>query len=247
MAFKWSSIVWVVGLILVSLTTATCDDQPIVLSRTGGFSIGGRVITHPENATETLHCDHGYVEYFIPAKPRSASMVMWHSASMQAFQNRWDGGPGFKDILLRRNYPVYLWDGPRVGRANWGCEAYNYTPTYVDQKNFKGWMFGPNYPDWYPGVQFPTENKEAWEQATSARYLEFDNIDNVELHAKVAATAADSGKLGTNIVYLTNSAGGLRAQRVVTKANGTNIKALVMYESIGCVLPDNVNATAGTD
>ena len=96
-------------------------DGPIVLSRSGGFAIGGKVITNPANASETLHCDHGYVEYFMPAKPRAASLVMWHSASTQGFQNRWDGGPGFKDIFLRRNFPVYLWDGPRVGRANCEC------------------------------------------------------------------------------------------------------------------------------
>lgn len=31
-----------------------------------------------------------------------------------------------------------------------------------------------------------------------------------------------------------------------TKANGTNIKGIVTYESIGYVFPDNVNITAGT-
>jgi hypothetical protein len=32
------------------------------------------------------------------------------------WENRWDGGEGYKSILLRKKYPVYLWDGPRVGR-----------------------------------------------------------------------------------------------------------------------------------
>jgi hypothetical protein len=97
---------------------------PIVLDESGGFSVGGKVIASPFNPNDTLSCDHGYVEYFIPWKPRQTSLVMWHSSSTQSFQNRWDGGEGYKDIFLRRNYPVYLWEGPWVGRANWGCKPY---------------------------------------------------------------------------------------------------------------------------
>src|SRR5690242_17102270 len=104
------------------------NSQPITLSHTGGFSIGGKTIKSPPPRNLTLSCDHGYVEYFIPLRSRSTSLVMWHSSSTQVFQNRWDGGPGFKDLFLRRNYPVYLWDGPRVGRANWACEETKYVP-----------------------------------------------------------------------------------------------------------------------
>lgn len=60
------------------------------------------------------------------------------------------------------------------------------------------------------------------------------------------AIAADSGKLGKDIVYLTNSAGGLRALLATTKANGTNIKGIVTYESIGYVFPDNVGVKPNT-
>lgn len=98
--------------------------RPIVLAESGGFSVGGKVLANPLNTNETLSCGHGYVEYFQPLNPRQTSLVMWHSSSTQTFQNRWDGGPGYKDIFLRRDYPVYLWEGPGVGRANWGCEPY---------------------------------------------------------------------------------------------------------------------------
>ena len=53
---------------------------------------------------------------------------MWHSSSAQVWQTRWDGGEGYQSIFLRRGYPVYLWDGPRVGRANWSCEEIDYKP-----------------------------------------------------------------------------------------------------------------------
>ena len=219
--------------------------SPIMLEKTGGFTIGGKIISNPNFTSQTLSCDHGYMEYFIPWRPRKTSIVMWHSSSTQVWQNRWDGGEGYKDILLRRNYPVYLWDGPRVGRANWPCEDTSFRPSYRDQGNFASWNFGPKFGSWWPDVQFPTNDEAAWQQATSSRYVEYDTLENVQLHSDAAAIAADSGKIGSDIVYLTNSAGGLRAQLTAVKATRSNIKGLVTYESAGYVFPDNINITAG--
>jgi hypothetical protein len=210
---------------------------PIILSETGGFVIGGKVIADPRDATQHLSCDHGYVEYFLPVKPRRASLVMWHSSSTQVWQNRWDGGEGFKDMFLRRGYPVYLWDGPRVGRANWSCEPVTYTPQYRDEANFLSWNLGPAYGQWWPDVQFPVHDQQAWRDATASRYDEFDVLKNVRLQSDAAAVAADSGRLGDSIVYLTNSAGGLRAMLAASKATARNIAAIVTYESIGYVFP----------
>ncbi|KAF2652802.1 hypothetical protein K491DRAFT_718569 [Lophiostoma macrostomum CBS 122681] len=239
------------ALLLAFTSTTTAEDEsrslgPITLLESGGFNIGGKKISHPSFPNQTLSCDHGYLEYFIPWHQRKTNLVMWHSSSTQVWQNRWDGGPGFKDLFLRRDYPVWLWEGPRIGRANWGCENMTYQPSFFsDNANFAAWNLGPYYKQWWPGVQFPTDNDTAWRQATSNRYVEFDTAANVELHSDAAAIAADSGKIGTDIVYLTNSAGGLRAMMTTTKANGTNIKGIVAYESIGYVFPDNVNITAG--
>ncbi|OAA53501.1 hypothetical protein SPI_09429 [Niveomyces insectorum RCEF 264] len=219
--------------------------KPIWLDRSGGFAVGGTVIADPRRPNQTLSCDHGYLEYFIPWQPRRTSLVMWHSSSTQVWQNRWDGGEGYKDKFLRRDYPVYLWDGPRVGRANWGCAAQVYQPGYRDQGNFAAWNFGARYPDWYNDTQFPRHDREAWNQAMRARYDEFDTEANVYLHAQTAAVAADSGRAGADIVYLTNSAGGLRALLTATRANGTNIKGIVAYECIGNVFPDNAGVADG--
>jgi hypothetical protein len=168
---------------------------------------------------------------------------MWHSSSTQTWQNRFDGGEGYKDMFLRRRYPVYLWDGPRVGRANWACDPTTYTPDYRDQGNFLAWSFGPSFKNWWNDSQFPTWDDEAWQQATSSRYVEYDTPFNVHLESQAAAVAADSGKLGKSIVYLTNSASGLRSMMTVTKSNTTNIKAIVNYESVGYVFPDTANIT----
>lgn len=67
---------------------------PIVLDSTGAFEVGGKVISKPGDPGQTLSCDHGYVEYFIPAKRRSVGLIMWHSSSTKVWENRWDGGEG---------------------------------------------------------------------------------------------------------------------------------------------------------
>lgn len=223
--------------------------KPIMLESSGGFAVGGVVLENPQRANSTLSCDHGYLEYFLPWTRRATSLVMWHSSSTQVWQNRWDGGEGYKDMFLRRDYPVYLWDGPRVGRANYGCETTIYHPGYRDQGNFGAWNFGPSYPNWYNDTQFPKGNKEAWNQAVRARYDESDTADNVRLQAQAAAIAADSGRIsdsstGGGIVYLTNSAGGLRALMTATMANKTNIRGIVTYECIGSVFPNDTDVLA---
>ena len=204
---------------------------PITIQKQGSFAVGGTIIGDPD--TKSLHCDHGYVEYQIPVNPRRINLVMWHSAAAMAWMNRWDGGEGYQSIFLRRGYPVYIWDGPQVGRANWGCTDHSYTAaTGRDQGNFTAWRFGAKYPDWFEGVQFPTKDAEAWNQASRARYLEFDSVENAQLQSDAAAKLMD--KIGPSVA-LTNSAGGLRAILTALKTN--NLAGIVMYENVGYVYP----------
>lgn len=209
------------------------ENQPITLARQGAFEVGGKVLTGDKG---TLSCDHGHVDYQIPMQARSVALVMWHSSSAKVWQNRWDGGEGFQSIFLRRGFPVYLWDGPRVGRGNWGCESYTYAPeTGRDQQNFIAWRFGTKYPEWFPGVQFPTNDPKAWEQATRARYDEFDTIRNAQLETDAAAQAID--QIGPSVL-VTNSAGGWRAMLTALKTKSDNVKAIVAYENPGFVFPE---------
>jgi hypothetical protein len=222
-------------LVLTALGTiprlADAQSSPLVIDKQGAFAIGGRVLG--DAASSSLHCDHGVVEYQIPPQPRAVNLLMWHSASTVAWQNRWDGGEGFQSLFVRRGYPVYLWDGPRVGRANWGCVATTYEPVAGrDQANFTAWRFGTVYPDWFDGVQFPRTDAEAWNQAMRARYQEFDTIENAQLESDAAAALAD--RIGPTVA-LTNSAGGLRA--LLTAMKSDNIVGVVAYENVGYVYP----------
>jgi len=207
------------------------DESLIVLERQGAFAVGGQVLGDRE---ASLHCDHGVVEFQIPADRREVNLLMWHSASAVAWQNRWDGGEGFQSIFLKRGFPVYIWDGPRVGRANWGCADTAYVAEAGrDQGNFSAWRFGGEFLDWFDGVQFPVDDAEALNQAMRARYQEFDTLENVELQSDAAAVLTD--RIGPTVA-LTNSAGGLRALRAAQKSD--NIKGIVMYENVGFVFPE---------
>jgi hypothetical protein len=209
----------------------SADPLAIVIEKQGAFAIGGRVLG---NAVASLHCDHGVVQYQIPPQPRAVNLLMWHSASAVAWAARWDGGEGFQSIFVRRGFPVYIWDGPRVGRANWGCAETTYTPGLGrDQQNFVAWRFGAEYPNWFDGVQFPQDDPEAFNQAMRARYQEFDTLPNAQLESDAAAVLAD--RIGPTVA-LTNSAGGLRA--LLTALKSDNIKGIVMYENVGYVFPE---------
>ena len=127
---------------------------PIAIQKQGSFAVGGTILGDPN--AQSLHCDHGYVEYQIPVNPRRINLVMWHSAAAAAWLNRWDGGEGYQSIFLRRGFPVYIWDGPRVGRANWGCTSNTYAPgSGRDQRNFIAWRFGAQYPELVRGRAVP--------------------------------------------------------------------------------------------
>jgi hypothetical protein len=110
-----------------------------------------------------------------------------------------------------------------------------YTPAYFDQRNFAAWRFGLTYPNWHPGLQFPTADQEAWDQATRARYDEFDTPENALLQAEAGGQAID--KIGP-VVAVTNSAGGWRALLSALKAKSDHMKGIVAYETPGFVFPE---------
>ncbi|WP_066796652.1 alpha/beta hydrolase [Sphingomonas soli] len=204
---------------------------PLSIARQGAFEAGGSELGEGANSTS---CDHGHVEYQIPVRPRATALFLWHSSTAAMWQRRWDGGEGYQSIFLRRGFPTYIWDGPRVGRANYGCEAYAYTPLPGrDAESFVGWRLGPTFGKWFPGVQFPTGDTDAWNQAARARYAEFDTVANAQLEAAAAANALE--RIG-KAVLVTNSAGGLRA--MLTALRSDNVAAIVAYETPGFVFPE---------
>ena len=221
----------VLGACTVSSDSEETESDVITLAEQGSFQAGGQTVEGADGTT--LHCGHGFVDYQIPVDAKQVGLFMWHSSSAHVWQNRWDGGDGYQSIWLKRGYPVYLWDGPWVGRANWGCEGHDYRPYFgQDQRNFTAWRFGAKPGEWFDNVQFPKGDQEAYDQAMSARYMEFDTPDNPALQAAAAAKAID--RIGP-VVAVTNSAGGLRAMLAATQTD--NLKGIVAYETPSFVFP----------
>lgn len=241
-AKRWAFLGLTAGLLLSGCTDTSMSELPegaVTIARQGSFEAGGRIVGDP--AAASLACDHGHVEYQIPVEAKPTALVLWHSSSAAVWQRRWDGGEGYQTKLLRAGYPTYVWDGPRVGRANWSCEDYAYeAQAGRDQGNFGAWRFGPRYGEFYPGLQFPVNDPAALEQANRARYNEFDTVSNAQIETDAAAVAMD--RIGPSVL-LTNSAGGFRA--LLTRLKSDNVKGIVAYENPGYVFPDTMESKLG--
>ena len=103
------------------------EERPIELRTMGSLLFGGSV-TKTENG-ETFHGDHGYAQYFIPAKSHTYPIVMWHGIgqSGRSYETTPDGREGYMALLPRRHWSVYIIDQPRRGRAG-------YTTAKVDTR-----------------------------------------------------------------------------------------------------------------
>ena len=91
------------------------NDSILAIREQGSFLIGGTVKTaqgtydthqplKPDG--QTLHGDHAYVSYQIPANARKNPLVFLHGAGQSAktWESTPDGREGFSTIFLRRGF-----------------------------------------------------------------------------------------------------------------------------------------------
>jgi hypothetical protein len=223
-----------------ALASAACSAivlaQSLTITEQGGRPFGGRVMGEP--VTGSLHCDHGYVEWQVPAKARRTPMVMVHASSTKTWDTTFDGRDGFRNIFLRRGYRVYLTDLPRTGRAGQGCATATYTPRADnDQASFTTWRLGlwlpgTAEPQFYPGVQFP-RTREALNEFLRIQYPEFNAPENEQIETDALAQLLN--ELGP-AVMLTHSSTGIRGWITGTKT--ANVAAIVSYEPGNAVFPE---------
>ena len=98
------------------------EKQLITLKDMGSFSFGGRVeVKGDPQAGETIHLDHGYAQYFVPDQASDYPIVFWHGMyqSGKCFESTPDGRDGFWQLFVKKNFPVYIIDQPRRGRAGY--------------------------------------------------------------------------------------------------------------------------------
>ena len=218
------------------------NDSILAIREQGSFLIGGTVKTaqgtydthqplKPDG--QTLHGDHAYVSYQIPADARKNPLVFLHGAGQSAktWESTPDGWEGFSTLFLRRGFSTYLIDQPRRGRAGRSTvdEAIKATPD--DQFWFENFRMGV-WPEYYDGSQFP-QSEEALEQFFRQITPNTGAYDE-QLIATDVATLMD--KIGGGIL-VTHSQGGGPGWHAAIKSD--KVRAIVSYElGSGFVFPE---------
>lgn len=248
-----------VGIALLAITVAVMStgcasikgsggNNQLVLQDQGSFAAGGTVVTAPgkfdpikhgafnpanqPSEGQTLHGDHAYVFYQVPANARKLPLVMWHGfgQSAKTWETTPDGREGFQNIFLRRRFPVYLIDQPRRGRAARSTQPISITAAPDDQLWFGIFRMGVGT-EFYPGVQF-LKDPEALNQFYRQMV---PNTGPFDLNVSTNAVSALFNKIGPGILVTHSHSGG---QGWTTAIKNRNIKGIVSYEpGSGFVFP----------
>lgn len=229
------------SLLTVSLLATSCatGGQHLSIARQGSFAVGGTVVTaagtfdptvplpagqSPNPAGQTLHGDHAYVFYQVPAHARRLPLVMWHGTGQ--FSKTWettpDGREGYQNIFLRRRFGVYLIDQPRRGDAGRSMVSATVTAS-PDEQTWYGIFRLGIWPNFFPGVQFskdPEALNQYFRQMTP-------NTGPYDADVNIAAAAALFDKIGPAILVSHSQSGGLGWR---TAIKSQNVRAIVSYE-----------------
>jgi len=233
----------VVTLLLATptLSNAQKKEMPLTIAQQGSFAVGGTKLTEAgtfdlnnalKSQGQTFHADHAYAFYQIPVKARKYPLVFLHGAgqSKKTWETTPDGREGFQNIFLRRGFGVYLLDQPRRGDAGRSSVATTIAPTPDEQFWFTQFRIG-NYPDYFPGVQFPRDSSslEQFYRQMTPNTGPFD----AALIADAVSELFD--KIGKGIL-VTHSQGG--GPGWMTAIKNEKVKAVIAYEPYsGFVFP----------
>lgn len=235
----------IVGIVVlwfpVAISRASDGGKPLVIQRQGSFAVGGTVTTNPGTFDsnklgpdgQTLHGDHAYVTYQVPVHPRRLPLVFLHGAG--EFSKTWettpDGREGFRELMLRRRYSVYLVDQPRRGGASRSTKSFTINAAPDEQAIFNICRLG-KWPDFYPGVQF-SRDPEALNQFFRQMVPNTGPFDADVISDAMSALFTKTGPG----VLVTHSQGG--GPGWLTAMKNANVRAIVAYEpGSGFVFPE---------
>ncbi len=215
----------------------------LIIKEQGSFTVGGTVVTSPgtfdpikdgafnpanqSSEGQTLHGDHAYVFYQIPANAAELPLVFWHGhgQSAKTWETTPDGREGYQTIFLRRRFPVYLIDQPRRGRAARSTKPVSIVATPDEQLWFGIFRLGV-YPNFYPGVQFSNDG-----EALNQFYRQMvPNTGAYEAQVNIDAVSALFGKIGQGVLVTHSQSGGPGWRTAIMNSG---IKAIVSFEPGG--------------
>jgi pimeloyl-ACP methyl ester carboxylesterase len=237
------------GLLSAAVLCAACaspggvgSPTPLIVQEQGSFLVGGTVkrapgtfdpiaqgayTPTPNPQGQTLHGDHAYVFYQVPANARALPLVFWHGhgQSAKTWESTPDGREGFQNIFLRDRYPVYLLDQPRRGRAARSTAPGEIPATPDEQMWFGVFRLGV-WPNFFPDVAFSKE-PGALEQFFRQSV---PNTGPYDVEVNTNAVSALFTKIGAGIL-VTHSQSGTLGWRTAIK--NPNVRAIVSFEPGG--------------
>jgi len=175
-------------LVLMFASPGHAGERPLAIAAQGSFFVGGRDVhsdhlaTVPTlNSKGTITIDQVYVHYQIPVSAKRRPPVTFiHGCCLTAksWETTPDGRMGWDEYFLRKGFPVYLIDQASRGRSaanpiainevRDGAAAPDSLPQLFSEAHEAAWVtfrFGPDYPQPFPGLQFPIEaQNELWKQ-----------------------------------------------------------------------------------
>jgi pimeloyl-ACP methyl ester carboxylesterase len=170
-----------------SLSDLGPPGEPLVLSQQGSFFVGGREVysetlsTLPTNPpTGTITVDQVYVRYQVPVDATRRPVTLIHGCCLtgKTWETTPDGRMGWDEYFVRQGHAVYVIDQVARGRSAANPSVINSVrlgrtppdqlPAVYSSGHEAAWTifrFGPDYPNEYPGLQFPVEAiAEFWKQ-----------------------------------------------------------------------------------
>lgn len=222
------------------LAAAVNAPDALIIQQQGSFAVGGTVLTapgtfdpirqgafnpaHQDSTGQTLHGDHAYVFFQVPANARTLPLVLWHGhgQSAKTWETTPDGREGFQTLFLRRNFPVYLVDQPRRGRAARSTQPYELAAAPDEQLWFGIFRLGV-WPELYPGVQFAHEG-EALNQFFRQMV---PNTGPFDLEVASLAVSELFQRIGPGILVTHSHSGGMGWR---TAIRNQNVRAIVSFE-----------------
>jgi pimeloyl-ACP methyl ester carboxylesterase len=231
------------GALAAAAALVGCGGAPepsrLVIASQGNRPFGGVIVGDP--ASRAFACDHGYVDWQIPPDPREPPLLFVHASSKKTWETAFDGErDGFMPIFLRRGFAVYSTDLPRTGQAGQGCAPASYSPdeqwsiqTAVTSWRYGTWLPGEAEPTFYPGVQFPTDDKRALDEFYRIQTPEYDAPENEAVETDALAVLLE--EIGPAIM-ITHSSTGIRGW--ITAMKSDRVAAIVSYEPGDFVYPE---------
>jgi len=189
------------------LVTAASAQQPLALRDMGSFHVGGRKVEvsgQPVKEIQrvpggpmskldlngTYHVEQMYVQYFLVQNRKGRwPLLMWHGAGLTGatFETTPDGREGWRDMMIRRGWDVYLSDATERGRSSFAPPLiWKDDPIFLPEADpWERWRIGtgpgsfdpdPAKRKVLPGNQFPVEAYDAFMKQLVPRWLSTDDV-----------------------------------------------------------------------